>query len=155
MTARSSRHAKGARRRDVPTHPQPGVRAYCEITDTATTARPQRDAPRWTCPCCGLITLTTTGHYEQCPACRWTDDPLQMSHHDQMFGFNESSLRMAQQSHALDRLAEPFTGVDHNRNGYKADLRWRPLMDSDPQIAIGASAVVYKMLTRQPRYWLR
>ncbi len=113
--------------------------------------KPRRRPPRWTCPCCGLITLMTDGQGDKCPVCHWADDAFQMTHHDQMFGLNFLSLRQAQRN---DLGADsPRTRLVSDR--FKADRRWRPLTDSDPQIAAGASAVVSDVIRKQPRYWLR
>ena len=52
---------------------------------------------RFTCPCCGYLTLheRRLGSYAVCPVCRWEDDPAQSRRPDLAGGANRMSLNAA------------------------------------------------------------
>jgi hypothetical protein len=54
---------------------------------------------RFTCPCCGYVTLVnSSGGHDICPVCYWEDDLYQLNNPEATDGSNENSLKEAQRN---------------------------------------------------------
>jgi hypothetical protein len=54
---------------------------------------------RFTCPCCGFVTLVnSSGGHDRCPVCYWEDDLYQLNNPEASDGANEISLKEAQRN---------------------------------------------------------
>jgi hypothetical protein len=50
------------------------------------TIEPPLPGVRYTCPCCGYLTLSQRGSFEICELCRWEDDGQDDPHADEVWG---------------------------------------------------------------------
>jgi len=74
------------------------------------------------CPCCGFITLSSTGDFEICEICGWEDDPVHQKYPCYQGGKDRKSLKEAQNQLLLK--------LPHDIAEYGSYLRapkWRPL----------------------------
>lgn len=81
---------------------------------------------KYTCPCCGYITLDEMGEYYICPLCRWEDDPSQSESPNLRGGANKPCLIEAQENFILYGICD--TSLDESpgdKSYFKQDLMWR------------------------------
>jgi hypothetical protein len=87
---------------------------------------------RYTCPCCGYRTLSSSpGNYDICHVCFWEDDPIQILDPWYQGGANKISLEEAQKNYAEigaseDRFKSNVKGV---LPGDVRDSLWRRAME--------------------------
>ena len=89
---------------------------------------------RYTCPCCGYITLSEwPGSYGICHVCFWEDDPVQIL--DPWFegGANRPSLLQAQATYVTCGAMEQrfLANVKGVLPGDVRDPQWRPVAEYD------------------------
>ena len=89
---------------------------------------------RYTCPCCGYITLSEwPGSYGICHVCFWEDDPVQIL--DPWFegGANRPSLLQAQAAYVTFGAMEQrfLANVKGVLPGDVRDPQWRPVAEYD------------------------
>ena len=83
---------------------------------------------KYTCPCCGYITLYDLGEYYICPLCRWEDDPSQSEYPDLCGGANELCLIDAQENFTLHGICDPsLDELPGNKSNFNQDLTWKKL----------------------------
>jgi hypothetical protein len=58
---------------------------YCHRVEQAVKKSPQPGL-RFTCPCCGYLTLLERGGYDICELCSWEDDGQDDPHADEVWG---------------------------------------------------------------------
>jgi hypothetical protein len=56
---------------------------------------------KFSCPCCGYLTLEEGHRFEICPVCFWEDDPIQSEDRRYKGGANEMSLEEARKNFQL------------------------------------------------------
>jgi cysteine-rich CPCC protein len=93
---------------------------------------------RYTCPCCGYVTLSEwPGSYEICHVCFWEDDPVQIL--DPWFGggANKPSLVQAQATYvAYGAMEQRFVAnVKGILSGDVRDPEWRRVAEYDRRFA--------------------
>jgi len=89
---------------------------------------------RFTCPCCGHMTLSNRpGSYEICSVCFWEDDGVQLLDPAYRGGANKPSLMECQANYQrFGASAECFTNqVRPPIDGESLDPNWRLAEDSD------------------------
>jgi hypothetical protein len=84
----------------------------------ALTVRGNHRVMKYTCPCCGYISLDIEppGTFTICDVCNWEDDTVEFNNPDYEGGANGYSLRQSQYKYA---------------NGYKAQYN-KPAFEKDP-----------------------
>ena len=107
------------------------------------------------CPACGFLTFQGTyGSYDICKMCGWEDDAVQLANPACGGGANAESLIEAQ---ATATRRYPLGG--ELAKGTRRDPRWRPLSDSEKEVASRERDEEYWMNkgTIEPEqiYWLR
>jgi hypothetical protein len=89
----------------------------------------EHKTPKYTCPCCGYITLVNgPGLYDVCPICYWEDDISQLRF-PTTIGANKVSLLDAQRNFvSIGAVEEHFsTHVRRPTSEDRRDPSWRPL----------------------------
>lgn len=84
---------------------------------------------KYSCPCCGYITLTEEerGSDEICKRCFWHDDYVQFKDPDYRGGANKMSLREAQQNFMKFGAIEERFVDEVIKSGFAKDKNWKPL----------------------------
>ncbi|MGX4601748.1 CPCC family cysteine-rich protein [Faecalimicrobium sp. JNUCC 81] len=81
---------------------------------------------KYTCPCCGYITLPNRGDYYICPLCIWEDDQSQFEHPNLGGGANENSLIEAQINFINFGVSDiRFKYMAGNKNEFKKDPKFK------------------------------
>ncbi|HEX7887861.1 MAG TPA: CPCC family cysteine-rich protein [Ramlibacter sp.] len=90
-------------------------------------------APRFTCPCCGYLTLGDwPGSYEICDVCSWEDDLVQLLDPWYGGGANRPCLVDAQSSFAGgSAIPESLKSVKGVQAGEGRDPQWRRVVAAD------------------------
>lgn len=90
---------------------------------------------KFTCPCCGYITLEESGEYEICPLCRWEDDLSQSLYPYMNGGANKPSLVEAQHNFKNYGISNPnLNECSGNINEFTKDIYWRPIEEINRKI---------------------
>jgi len=90
--------------------------------------------PRFTCPCCGYMTLGDwPGSYEICHVCFWEDDLVQLLDPWYDGGANRPSLVDAQNTFRSCGAMEPrfLNSVKGAQSGDELDQQWRQVEVAD------------------------
>lgn len=85
-------------------------------------------AGKYTCPCCGYITLYSQIH-DICPICDWQNDPASWNDPDFVGPANSVSLRQGQKNFKQFGASDEI-GIDVVRPPSHADKRdpnWKPV----------------------------
>lgn len=87
---------------------------------------------KYTCPCCGYMTLESDGYFDICEICFWEDDPYQKFKPYDRAGANPLSLAEAQHHYMTFGACEPAC-MNNVRKPNHTDIKdpgWRPIQES-------------------------
>jgi hypothetical protein len=79
------------------------------------TIEPPLPGVRYTCPCCGYLTLSQRGGFEICELCRWEDDGQDDPHAGEVWGGANGRYSLSEARHNFKRYLTMYSPNDPQR----------------------------------------
>ena len=79
--------------------------------------KPPADGVRYTCPCCGYLTLDERGGYDICELCNWEDDGQDDPHADEVYGGPNGRYSLAEARQNFRKYLVMYAPEDDPRMG--------------------------------------
>ncbi|NQT39389.1 MAG: hypothetical protein HQ581_17965 [Planctomycetes bacterium] len=79
--------------------------------------KPPIEGVRYTCPCCGYLTLDERGGYDICELCNWEDDGQDDPHADEIYGGPNGRYSLAEARENFRKYLVMYPPEDDTRIG--------------------------------------